>query len=50
MRSLIFNVFFVAATFFYALICVVLSLLPGRALMMARMCIRDSTKAMATGL
>jgi 1-acyl-sn-glycerol-3-phosphate acyltransferase len=48
MRSLIFNVFFVAATFFYALICVVLSLLPGRALMMASL--RRYTRVMVWGM
>ena len=35
MRSLIFNVFFFTTTFLYAVICVVLSLIPGRLAMMA---------------
>lgn len=35
MRSFVFNAFFVVVTFLYALVCVVLSLLPGRRVMMA---------------
>lgn len=35
MRATVFNLFFYSATFFYALICVVLSFLPGRRPMMA---------------
>lgn len=35
MRSTLFNLFFFTTTFLYAVICVVLSLLPGRAAMMA---------------
>jgi 1-acyl-sn-glycerol-3-phosphate acyltransferase len=48
MRSLIFNAFFVAVTFFYALICVVLSLLPGRKVMMASL--RRYTRVMVWGM
>jgi 1-acyl-sn-glycerol-3-phosphate acyltransferase len=48
MRSLLFNIFFYAGTFFYAVICVIFSLLPGRRLMM--MSLRRYTKVMTWGM
>jgi len=48
MRSLIFNVFFVVVTFLYAFICALLSLLPGRKIMMASL--RRYTRLMVWGM
>lgn len=48
MRSLLFNLFFYAGTFIYALVCVVLSFFPGRRPMMAAL--RRYTKVMRWGL
>ncbi len=48
MRSLTFNLFFYAGTFVYAIVCVVLSLLPGRKPMMAAL--QRYTKVMRWGL
>jgi len=48
MRSLLFNLFFGIVTFIYALVCVVLSLLPGRKIMMASL--RRYTRVMVWGM
>lgn len=48
MRSLFFNLFFYSVTFIYALVCVVLSLLPGRTLMMSSL--RRYTRVMVWGM
>jgi len=48
MRSLLFNIFFYSTTFIYAIICVVLSLLPGRLAMMASL--RRYTHLMVWGM
>ena len=48
MRSLLFNIFFYAITALYAIVCVVLSLLPGRLAMMASL--RRYTRLMVWGM
>ena len=48
MRSLLFNVFFYSVTVVYALVCVLLSLLPGRLAMMASL--RRYTRLMVWGM
>jgi len=48
MRSTLFNIFFVLTTFIYACVCVVLSLLPGRKIMMASL--RRYTRVMVWGM
>ena len=48
MRSFLFNIFFFLITFFYALVCVTLSLFPGRKLMMGSL--RRYTKLMVWGM
>ena len=48
MRSLLFNIFFYAVTALYAIVCVVLSLLPGRLAMMASL--RRYTRLMVWGM
>ena len=48
MRSLCFNIFFYGVTLIYAIVCVVLSLLPGRLAMMASL--RRYTKLMVWGM
>lgn len=48
MRSLIFNIFFFVITFIYAIVCVTLSLLPGRNFMMAGL--RRYTRVMGWGM
>ncbi len=48
MRSVVFNVFFVLTTFLYAVVCVFLSLFPGREMMMAGL--RRYTRVMVWGM
>ncbi len=48
MRSLIFNIFFYSVTFIYAIVCVILSLIPGRLAMMASL--RRYTRLMVWGM
>ncbi len=48
MRSFMFNLFFYSGTFIYAIVCAVLSLLPGRGVMMASL--RRYTKVMQWGM
>ncbi|MEP3889180.1 MAG: lysophospholipid acyltransferase family protein [Hellea sp.] len=48
MRSLLFNIFFVLVTFIYAFVCAILSLLPGRKIMMASL--RRYTRVMVWGM
>lgn len=48
MRSLIFNVFFFLTTALYAIVCVILSLLPGRKMMMASL--RRYSRVMVWGM
>jgi len=48
MRSLVFNVFMVVVTTLYAFVCVILSLLPGRKIMMASL--RRYTRVMVWGM
>jgi 1-acyl-sn-glycerol-3-phosphate acyltransferase len=48
MRSLLFNSFFLVVTAFYAIICVILSLLPGQKIMMASL--RRYTRLMVWGM
>jgi len=48
MRSLLFNIFFYSTTAIYAIICVILSLLPGRLAMMASL--RRYTRLMVWGM
>ena len=48
MRSLLFNIFFVLVTFIYAFVCALLSLLPGRKIMMASL--RRYTQVMVWGM
>jgi len=48
MRSLLFNIFFAVVTVIYAIVCVILSLLPGRKIMMASL--RRYTRVMVWGM
>ncbi len=48
MRSLLFNIFFYSVTFIYAIVCVILSILPGRLIMMASL--RRYTRLMVWGM
>ena len=48
MRSLLFNGFFLFTTILYAFVCVILSLLPGRKIMMASL--RRYTRVMVWGM
>ncbi|MEP1231246.1 MAG: 1-acyl-sn-glycerol-3-phosphate acyltransferase [Litorimonas sp.] len=48
MRSVLFNIFFYSTTAIYAIVCVILSLLPGRLIMMASL--RRYTRLMVLGM
>jgi len=48
MRSLLFNTFFLVVTTLYAFVCVILSLLPGRRIMMGSL--RRYTRLMVWGM